>query len=111
RARSRRVGQICAGCAPASRVEARLSCGGRPIKKGRNMNDDAIFWGITIICLLISVPPSFSMNESLHKKLPDVKPFAWGYYIGLMGALSGTAVGILQFIAASNTYGSRSDTF
>ena len=75
------------------------------------MNDDAIFWGITIICLLISVPASFSMNESLHKKIPDVKPYAWGYYIGLIGALSGTAVGILQFVAASKTYGSRSDSF
>jgi len=75
------------------------------------MNDDAIYWGITIICLLISVPVAFSMNNALHKKHPDVKPYAWGYYIGLMGALSGTAVGILQFVAASRTYGSRSDTF
>jgi hypothetical protein len=75
------------------------------------INDDAIFWYITIICLLISVPAAFTMNESLHKEHPDVKPYAWGYYIGLMGSLSGTAVAILQFIAASKTYGNRSDTF
>ena len=74
------------------------------------MNDDAVFWAITIICLLISIPAAFTMNDSLHKKNPDLKPYAWGYYIGLMGALSGTSVGILQFVAASKTYGSRSDT-
>jgi len=75
------------------------------------MNDDAIYWGTMIICLLISVPAAFSMNDSLHKKYPEVKPYAWGYYIGCMGTLSWSAVGILQFIAASKTYGSRSDTF
>lgn len=75
------------------------------------MNDDAIYWGITIVCLVISIPAAFTMNDSLHKKHPELKPYAWGYYIGWMGTLSWSAIGILQFIAASNTYGSRSDTF
>lgn len=75
------------------------------------MNDAAIYWGMTIVCLVISIPAAFTMNDSLHKKHPELKPYAWGYYIGWMGMLSWSAIGILQFIAASKTYGSRSDTF
>ena len=75
------------------------------------MNDDEVYWGIAILCLAISIPAAFTMNDSLHKKHPELKPYAWGYYIGWMGMLSWSAIGILQFMAASKTYGSRSDTF
>lgn len=75
------------------------------------MNYDAIYWVIIIACLLISIPVSFSMNDSLHKNHPEVKPYAWGYYIGWMGMLNSSAFSIVQFISASKTYGRNSDTF
>lgn len=74
------------------------------------MNDDAIYWGIMIVCLVISTPTAFAMNDSLHKKYPELKPYTWGYYVGWMGMLGWSAIGILQLIAASNAYGGRSGT-
>lgn len=80
------------------------------------MIDDVTRWGtiylgITIVCLAISIPAAFIMNASLHKKHPKLKPYAWGYFIGWTGMLSGSAFSILHFAAASETYGSRSDIF
>jgi hypothetical protein len=77
--------------------------------KGIEMTEDGIFWGVTIVCMLISIPAAYSMDESLHKKHPNMKPYKWGYYIGWMGTLGGAPLAVLQFIAASKTYGSSAE--
>lgn len=73
------------------------------------MNNEMIT--ITIICLLFSVPAALTMNDSLHKKIPSLKSFAWGYYVAIMGALSGAAGTLMSFSNASQAYGGSSDNF
>ena len=54
---------------------------------------------LTVICLVVSVAVAGDMNHSLENRDPNVTPYTWGYFIGLMGALSGFCFGLFYFIS------------
>ena len=72
------------------------------------MENTRIYWNIVVVCIAISAFASFMLESKFEKNNPKLKPFTWGYYIGMMGALSGSSLAIQQFILASKTYGSTS---
>ena len=63
------------------------------------MGFDNIYTLVLGICFLLSVGISAELNHSLENKDPNVTPYTWGYFIGLMGALSGFSFGLFYFIA------------
>lgn len=63
------------------------------------MGFDYIYIQVLGICLLLLVGISAELNRSLENTNPNVKPYTWGYYFGLTGALSGFSFGLFYFIA------------
>lgn len=74
------------------------------------MTNTPFYWSILVVVVLISAFSAGDMNKSLRESKPEVKPYSWGYFTGLMGALSWGLIGILQFIIASQEYGGKSET-
>ena len=72
---------------------------------------DKFYWGMAILCILISIPIAFKMSKDLHNAFPDLKPYAWGYYIGLSGALSSSVFSVVMIVIAININDSRSSFY
>ena len=67
------------------------------------------YWIVLIMSTAIAVTLAISMNESLHKEFPHVKPYKWGYFTGWAGVIGGLAYSIVSFINAmkASPYGDQ----
>jgi hypothetical protein len=74
------------------------------------MNEGPNYVALVIIVALASVPAAFMLNGWQREKHPDLLPYKWGYYCGCTGTFSYSVFAILQFLAALDSYGSRSKT-
>jgi len=60
---------------------------------------------VTIVLLLlgISIPLAIDMNKTLQARNPGIRPFKWGYFIGIVGVLNSAVLGIIFFMSATVT--------
>lgn len=70
-----------------------------------------VLWAIALLAIAISTPASIKLDERLHATTPDAKPYKWGYFIGLSGAIGNGGLTLLAFISAGQTYGRVSNNF
>jgi hypothetical protein len=73
------------------------------------VKDFFLVWADLIVLLIFSAWVAFKKDASLRKKYPEVKPFAWGYFVGMAGTLAGAALGIRELLAAPELYGRPPD--
>lgn len=63
---------------------------------------------VKLMFIALTIPVAFWLDKRLHKRMPQVKPYKWGYYIGVLGivtygdiaigALSEGGLGLAVFI-------------
>ena len=56
---------------------------------------------VTVPCMVVAIPTSFYLDKRLHNRLPNVMPYKWGYYTGVMGLLLYCMISLLFFIGAA----------
>lgn len=64
---------------------------------------------VLVACAVVSALLALHMAEILRQKEPELKPYAWGYFVGWSGLTGGIAYGTSQIIAAFDAYGSRAE--
>lgn len=63
------------------------------------MNSERIIGlAIMCVCMIIATPIALSWNKSLRLRMPHVRAYAWGFYLGAMGMMG---YGLLALVATA----------
>ncbi|BCS88630.1 hypothetical protein [Pseudodesulfovibrio sediminis] len=63
------------------------------------MNSERIIGlAILCVCMIIATPIALSWNRALHLRMPHVRVYRWGYYLGAMGVMG---YGLLALVATA----------
>lgn len=82
----------------------------QPPNSWATISANSVARGVTIACIAFSAVLCWPLESRLRTRQPASRPYAWGYYIGLNGALFGMVGAAMTFVAFLNDYGSSKET-
>ena len=67
------------------------------------MNDfESLFHFYLIVAIAVSIPLALSFEKKLKDRLPNTKPYKWGFYMGCMGVASAPIALLFLWAALEN---------